>query len=188
MLSNTSNISFISELRQILRDGRSKWQVAARLGKPGLAERVPAGVQSFVEATIASAGAAGAMLERAWTNLHGVVPNDSVAYGDAVRAVEIAAITVVQPAHSTATLGTVLGQMRADGDWRLPLREHEDAPSTELVLAMARTLWYGHRDRHGSGDYSDVTYEEARAAVACAAALVDWFASGALQRRAPIAN
>ncbi len=74
--------------------------------------------------------------------------------------------------------------MRADGDWRLPLREHSDAPSAELLLALIRTLWFGHRDRHGSVDYSDVAHEEARAAVMLSATLVEWFAAGSVVRRA----
>lgn len=154
-----------------------------RLGRVGLVEGVPAGVQDVVASVIRAAGSAGEVLARAWSNVHGPVPLDSAAYGDAVRATEIAAIGVVQPRHDSATLGTVLGQMKADGDWRLPLREHSEAPGTELVLAMIRTLWFGHRDRHGSPEYSDVSHEEARAAVVLAATLVDWFESGALARR-----
>jgi hypothetical protein len=53
-----------------------------------------------------------------------------------------------------------------------------------MVVAMLRTLWFGHRDRHGKPmGHTDVTHEEARAAVVLAASLVDWFASGALARR-----
>lgn len=171
------------QLAAIFQAGRSKWTVGDRLGRAGLVERVPAGVQTSVEGTIANSDSAGEVLARAWAHVHGLERNDSSAYADSVRAVEIAAIKVVQPNHSTATLGTVLGQMKADGDWRLPLREHTDAPGPELVLAMGRTLWHGHRDRHGSTNYSDVTHEEARAAVVLAASLVEWFTSGALARR-----
>lgn len=48
---------------------------------------------------------------------------------------------------------------------------------------MLRTLWRGHRDRHGNLDYSDVTQQEARAGVALSVTLVDWFAAGAITRR-----
>ena len=171
------------QLETILQSAKSKWTVGQRMGKVGLIERVPAGVQAAVEGTIASSGTAGTVLARAWSYVHGLEPNDSSAYADAVRAVEIAAIAVVQPNHGTATLGTVLGQMRADGDWRLPLREHQQTPTADLVLGMLQTLWYGHRDRHGSVDYSDVTHDEARAAVALAATLTEWFTSGALTHR-----
>ena len=149
----------------------------------GLVERVPSGVQETVEGAIAASGSAGMVLGRAWRDVHGIDAKDSPAYAYAVRAVEIAAIAVVMPRKTDATLGNVLGQMRADGDWRLPFRESDQAPSAEVLLGLLRTLWFGHRDRHGSADYSDVTHDEARAAVTLAATLVDWFASGAVQRR-----
>lgn len=171
------------KLEGILRRARSKWTVGERMGKPGLVERVPRGVQDAVEGTIASAGLAGQVLARAWSDVHGLQPKPSNAYSYAVRAVEIAAIAAVQPRKLDATLGTVLGQMKADGDWRLCLREHGDAPGPELLLAMMRTLWFGHRDRHGSADYSDVGQEEARAAVMLAAGLVEWIAAGLITRR-----
>lgn len=177
---NTQNAR---SLENLLKAGRSKWTVGERAGRVGLVERVPEGVQASVEGVIESAGSAGKILARAWAHVHGLQPNDSAGYADAVRSVEIAAIDVVQPNNKNATLGTVINQMRDKGDWRLPLREHQHAPSTELLLTSARTLWHGHRDRHGSVDYNDVTHEEARAAVALAATLVEWFSSGAIARR-----
>lgn len=170
-------------LENLLSAGRSKWTVGDRAGRVGLVERVPEGVQDSVDGVIQSAGSAGRILARAWAHVHGFQPNDSAGYADAVRAVEIAAIDVVQSNNTDATLGTVITQMRTQGDWRLPLREHEYAPSTELILTSARTLWHGHRDRHGSVDYSDVTHEEARAAVVLASTLVEWFSAGAVARR-----
>lgn len=170
-------------LDDLLEAGRSKWTVGERGGRIGLVERVAEGVQSSVEGVIASAGSSGKVLARAWSHVHGFQPYDSGGYADAVRAVEIAAIELVQPNNKKATLGTVINQMRDQGNWRLPLREHEHAPSTELILNSARTLWHGHRDRHGSVDYSDVSHAEARAAVALAATLVEWFTSGAVARR-----
>ena len=100
-----------------------------------------------------------------------------------MKAVETAAIAVVMPRKIDATLGTVIGQMKADSDWTLPFRPHDDYPPEQVVLGMLQTLWRGHRDRHGSTDYSDVTLEEAKAAVSLAATLVDWFAAGVIARR-----
>lgn len=170
-------------LESVLRAAKSKWTVGNRRSKPGLVERVPEGVQTSVEGVIETAGSAGKILARSWAHVHGLQPNDSAGYADAVRAVEIVAIDVVQPGNQNATLGTVINQMRTQSDWGLPLREHEHAPSPELLLTSTRTLWHGHRDRHGSADYSDVTHDEARAAVTLAATLVDWFSSGAVRRR-----
>jgi hypothetical protein len=173
-------------LEEILSSARSKWAVGERLGRVGLIERVPEGVRLSVEGTIASSETAGHVLARAWSAVHGLVANDSGAYQDAVRAVEIAAIEIVEPSNSQATLGTVIGRLEGDGDWGLRLREHSKAPHSDLILSMCRTLWFGHRDRHGSVDYSVVTHEEARAAVVLAATLVDWFSSGSVARRPPV--
>lgn len=171
------------ELEAILAGAGSSWRVGQRLGKPGLVERVPEGVRVAVESVIERSGTAGTLLARAWSHVHGVVKNDTAGYADAVRAVEVAAIPVILGENPEATLGTVINRMRTDGDWRLPLREHDHAPSTEMLVQLLRTLWRGHSDRHGSEDYRDVSHAEARAAVVLASTLVDWFVSGAIARR-----
>jgi hypothetical protein len=137
----------------------------------------------MVEGTIDSSGTAGQILARAWGKVHAFTPDDSGAYADAVRAVEAAAQPLVEPKNDEATLGSMAAVMRNQGDWRLPLREHQHAPTAEMVVAMMRSLYRGHVDRHGRDDYRDVTHEEALAGVALAATLVSWFASGAVQRR-----
>lgn len=179
-----ASLSSRQALVNTLEEARSKWTVGDREARPGLVERVPAGVQDAAEATISSSGAAGRLLARAWANAYGIEPSPSHAYQDAVKAVEVAASASVEPHNAKATLGTSIGQMGNDGDWRLPLRELEKTNSQEMVLLLMRSLWDGHRDRHGSADYSDVTLREARAAVTLAVSLVDWFVSGAIARQA----
>lgn len=172
-------------LGTILDAGGSAFRVGMRFGKVGLVDRVPEGVRVAVESTIAKSGTAGRLLARAWDHVHGVVKSDSAGYTDAVRAVEAAAIPVVlgPKPDPEATLGTVIRRMREDADWKLPLREHDFAPSAEMLIQLLRTLWRGHSDRHGSPDYRDVTHEEARAGVILAATLIDWFTSGVVARR-----
>ncbi len=170
-------------LDHLLERAKSKWQIGERLDSPGLVARVPEGVQNVIEGTIASSGSAGQVLARAWAAVHGLEPNPGQAYSDAVKAVEIAAIPVVQPNHDRATLGTVIGQMKADGDWRLDLREYPDARGPVVVVGMLKTLWNGQGDRHGSASYVDATQEQASVAVVLAATLVNWFTLGAVQRR-----
>ena len=182
-VSNYFRLTVSAELEAILAGGGSAWRVGERLGKLGLIERVPEGVRVAVESVFERSGTAGHLLARAWSHIHGVVKNDSAGYGDAVRAVEVAAIPLVLGEDPEATLGTVIQRMRADGDWRLPLREHNHAPSAEMVVQILRTLWRGHSDRHGNVDYKDVSHEEARAGVVLAATLVDWFTAGAIARR-----
>lgn len=170
-------------LDRLLRLGRSKWTVGERMGRAGLVSREPEGVQDMVEGTIASAGTAGQILARAWGKVHAITPDDTGAYADAVRAVEAAAQPLVEPTNREATLGGIANVMRNQGDWRLSLREHQHAPTGEMIVAMLRALYRGHIDRHGSDDYRDVTHEEAGAGVALAATLVSWFSSGAVQHR-----
>lgn len=166
-----------------LRLCRSKWMVGTRMGKPGLVAREPEGVQDMVEATIQMSGTAGQILARAWGKVHAFEPDDSGAYADAVRAVEAVAQPLVEPLNKEATLGGIASVMRNQGNWRLPLRDHVHAPTGETIVAMLRTLYRGHVDRHGGDDYRDVTHDEAIAGVALAATLVSWFSSGVVQRR-----
>lgn len=171
------------ELDETLKLAKSKWMVGERFGKPGLVSREPEGVQDMVEATIASSGTAGQILARAWGKVYAFTPDGPGAYADAVRAVETAAHKLVEPDNDEATLGGMAGVIRNQLDWRLPLREHQHAPTGEMLVAMMRSLYRGHVDRHGNDDYRDVTHDEARAGVVLAATLVSWFASGAVQRR-----
>lgn len=173
----------LEDLDGLLETANSKWTIGKRLGRMGLVERIPEGVRLNMEDTIRNAGSAGSVLARAWAHVHGFDKNNSAAYMDAVRAVEIAAVEAVQPNNPKATLGTVIKQMLDQSDWRLPFREHQNSPSNAFIIDATRTLWHGHRDRHGSVNYTDVTYEEARAAVSLSATLIDWFTSGAVQRR-----
>lgn len=170
-------------LDKVLSESRSRWKVGDRNGRQGLMAREPEGVQEMVESTIESAGTAGQVLARAWGKVHALEADDPGAYADAVRAVEIAAQPLVERDNSEATLGGMASVMRSQSDWRLPLREHQHAPTAEMIVAMMRSLYRGHADRHGKDDYRDVTHEEARAGVALAATLVSWFSAGAIQRR-----
>ena len=129
-----------------------------------------------------SADQAGIRLAKAWEALYGLEPSASTAYGLAIKAVEDAAIPVVSRTNGSATLGTVIKQMRDQGDWELPmLREHEFAASKDVMIGMMRVLWEGQHDRHGGGEPSkpgDVSIEEATVAVSLAVTLVNLFSAG----------
>jgi hypothetical protein len=172
----------------VLTTSRSAWTVGDRLGGVGLVERVPAGVQDAAEEVAERAGKAGDLLREAWAYVHQLEPSPSDAFSRAVRAVEVAAIPKVVPDQAGATLGHVIGQMASVGDWRPPTREDDRSPTAEVVLGMLRTLWRGHRDRHGSRDYSHVTLDEARTAVDLAVPLVDWFDADLVKRREPVTD
>lgn len=173
------------ELEGILLAGGSLWKVGQRGGFAGLERRVPEGVQVAAEAAIAVPGNAGSLLSEAWHAAFGLNPDYEKAYAKSIKAVEAAAIPVVSPNHTGATLGTVIGQMRADGDWALAMtREHPTHTTAQVVIGNMQALWTGQNDRHaGQPGYAASTQAEAEAAVMLAVPLVQLFSSGAVARR-----
>lgn len=173
------------KLDGILKAGSSKWKVGMRDGVVGLEERVPQGVQDAAEAVMAKPGHAGKLLSEAWHAAFGINPDPERAYAKAIKAVEAAAIPVVSPKNKGASLGTVVAQMRDQGNWKLDLtREHATHTTQQVVLGMAQALWTGQNDRHaGQPGYTPSTPAEAEAAVMLAVPLVQWFSSGAIARR-----
>ena len=171
------------DLEKILATAGSAWRVGIRNGRAGLERRVSEGVQEAAELAMRTPGHAGVLLSEAWHAAFGQSPDYEKAYAKSIKAVEAAAIPVVQPNHSGATLGTVVGQMRGDADWKLAMtREHPSDIS--VVLAAAQTLWTGQNDRHaGQPGYAASTQAEAEAAVFLAVPLVQWFSSGSVARR-----
>lgn len=175
-----------NSLDVVLEESGSKWRVGERSGSRGLVRRVRDSVQTVVDNVISSGGHAGDRLAQAWTATYGIDPNPSLAYSLAVKAVEDAAIPVVSPNDTSATLGKINSQIRNTGDWSLPFqREDEYAPAGSTLLSMMKMLWAGQADRHGGHHDPDlvVTQEAAEVAVMTAATLVQWFTSGAVTRR-----
>lgn len=172
-------------LEHILEQNGSAWRVGKREGNAGLERRVPAGVELAAEQAMQRPGHAGDLLSEAWHAAFGRNPDPEKAYSKAVKAVEAAAIPVVSPRHAGATLGTVLGQLRADGDWEFPAdREDQRATISSVLLGMTQVLWTGQNDRHaGQPDYAATSQPTAEAAVLLAVPLVQWFASGNVARR-----
>lgn len=173
------------ELDALLTRAKSAWTIGTRAGRPALVRRVPAGVQVAVDSVMSRTGRAGVRLANAWEELYGLTPNASAAYGLAIKAVEDVAIPVVSPTNEKATLGTVLAQVEQQASWRLPMaREHERAPSGEVVVGMMRLLWHGQHDRHGGQPSApgDVSIEEATVAVSLAVTLVNLFHAGLVAR------
>ncbi|WP_404435905.1 hypothetical protein LG322_12315 [Microbacterium aerolatum] len=173
------------ELEDLLREGGSKWKVGTRRGEAGLEERVAQGVAEAADAAMETRGHAGELLSAAWHSAFGVNPDPERAYSKAIKAVEAASIPVVSANNGSATLGSVLVQMRDQGDWKLDLtREHATHSSDMTILGMMQVLWTGQNDRHaGQPGYTASTPAEAEAAVLLAVALVQWFSSGAIARR-----
>lgn len=186
LLSIQTNENPAASLNTILEESGSLWKVGKRSGVSGLVRRVPEGVQSAVDNAVFTGGHAGVRLGQAWEASFGIAPNPSQAYSLAVKAVEDAAIPVVSPNDTTATLGKINSQMRNTGDWSLPMqREDEYATTSATLLSLMKMLWAGQADRHGGHHDPSlvITQEAAEIAVVTAVALVQWFTSGAVARR-----
>lgn len=172
-------------LGQLLAEAGSAWTVGERNGRPGLIKRLPSGVAQAALAAFQH-GDAGRRLESAWASAFGVSPDPEAAYSRAVKAVEDAAIPVVNPGNDKATLGTLIGQMSGGGKFNLPhLRTHANAHSHDVLISMMQLLWTGQHDRHGGPSavgVPNVTQDEAESAVILAVTLVGWFETGKVVR------
>lgn len=176
---------FRRALEAVLDRGNSAWTVGKwGDGHAGLVRRVDATVTVAAAQAISAKSTASHHLAEAWQAAYGLNGDPSHAYRDAIKAVEFAAIPVVSPNNATATLGTVIGQVRADGDWVVPLtRERDSGYVAGMLLSMLEALWVGQSDRHGSAlPPIPITTDAAQAAVLMAATLVQWFQSGAVRR------
>src|SRR5690606_36207805 len=168
-----------------LRAARSKFCVREGPTRWGIGYRVPEGVQDVAETLTSDDTTAGRLMARAWSAAYDLEPNDSLAYANAVKAVETAALRVVGVTKADATVGDVIRAIeRKDSTWRLPLkREHTEYPTKTVLLGMLKSLYKGQHDRHGSEAYSDVTHDEALTAVLLATSLVGLFAGGLVEER-----
>ncbi|WP_247708850.1 hypothetical protein [Streptomyces sp. C3-3] len=172
----------------LLDDAGSAYRVADDDG--GLELRVSTGVSEAMRQTIAdatgatSAGTAAEHLTAAWRTAYGLHPDPVRAYSEAIKAVECAAQSVIQPNHGRATLGTMLGEIKnARAKFTTAISTPPSGDPIAPMEAMMRALWDGQTSRHGkqTGTVPE-TLEAARAGVHLAAALVQWFVSGAVVR------
>lgn len=119
-------------------------------------------------------------LRAAWKAAYGIQPNASLAYGEAIKAIEAAAIPVLLPNDRTATLGKILGSLKQKPETIVFAIGDGDASA---VIGMMRAVWDGHSDRHGSTTTKRVGDEAARAAVHLAVTLVQLFRQGSIRTK-----
>lgn len=173
---------YADELGDILTLGGSEWEVAKPTDdRRFVAQRTVAPIASVIE-SLSSSERARRHLETAWDRLMGRNPDPSAAYREAIRAVESAAKPVVTPSDPSATLGKIIGAIRAKPEkWTVAL----DRSSPEQVAEMCDLIWKGQLDRHGTDEPDaplNVSREEADAAVHIAIALARIFSSGGFRQ------
>ena len=172
----------VDTVETVLSEGGSEWMAMWGDQHGLLVKRVPEGVLSAVKPVLSASDAASRKLQEAWGDAFGVNPRPSVAYGNAVVAVETAALSVIKVAKQDPTLADLFSILEAEKPkWGLVLRDSDKAPGAKTLAAMLRTIWRGHESRHGRPEYKDASIEEARAAVLLAATLVDWFTTGVVR-------
>lgn len=173
------------ELETMLIDAGSTWKVAENGERWRLIRRLATATEQAAEVAKSVADRAADHLSEARSLAFGRSPNSSTAYREAVRAVEAAAKPIISPNDGRATLGRMIGQLRADPDRYRSAFDHEGFSGIEYVIATLDLLWQGEHDRHGTDNVDTpihVDQPAAEAAVHLAVALVQWFRSGAISR------
>ncbi|WP_159054694.1 hypothetical protein [Streptomyces dysideae] len=154
----------------------------------GLELRVDATGQQAVTSALAASqtpqsGSAADHLATAWRCVYGRDPDPSKAYGEAIKAVECASQSTIEPNNSKATLGTmikVLGNSPQKFTTAIPAAVGDDIT---LVVDMMRRLWQGQTSRHGSqAPTRHETQQQAEMSVQLAVTLVQWFTSDLVRR------
>ena len=182
----------VEELNELLADAGLAWEVDVEF--QGLYRRVEAPVVEAWQRARAAAeesgrSAAARYLTEAWRKTYGMHPEPTAGYGTAVKAVEAVAVPLVLPSEKNATVHRVRSALQKKADeWQFVLGEAEGVAegqgSVEVVAAMLDRLLRGETERHGDERVNrPSTLAEAQAAVHLAAVLVQWFISGAIQRR-----
>ena len=177
---------YASELRQYLDDALSDYSISD--DETCLVRRADVTATAALADSRGNAGArldagsASDHLAAAWRAAFAIHPDTSKSYGESIRAVEAAAHSIVEPANSMATLGTMIRYMRDHSDdFRLML----PAPgiAVDPAIAMMNVLWKGQTSRHaGQAPTRRETAGEARAAIHLAVVLVQWFSCGVVKR------
>ncbi len=173
---------FVEELNQALQDGASVWKVHSDRTGYGLIRRMDESVQDAVDRTIARSGRAGEHLRNALIAVYGRNPDASTGYRESVRAVEVASIAVISPNDKKATLGTVIGALKADVTgakrFKSTLGADTKVEPVDVLRQMNELLWTNQIDRHGTIDENvplTVSPPEAESAFHLACTLVHWF-------------
>lgn len=156
----------------------------------GLQYRVEPAVVQVVETAAGEAVRAGRptaaeRLGEAWRLAYGMEPHPSRSVQESIAAVEAVLLHVVVPDDTRAIYSRAVGELKArQANWRLAIVTDRGDDSVDPLIVMLDRLGMAHVDRHeGVEERDPVTLESARACVHLAATLVQWLASGAVQRR-----
>jgi hypothetical protein len=176
------------ELVRLLSDARSVLRV--RADGRGLERRAGVAAEAAFEAAAgnaeaaAGAGSAAAHLREAWRCVHALHPDPVKGYSEAIKAVEAAAHSVLDPDKPMATLGIMRRDLEKNlNQFALVIEGPDGRGDAGPLLGCITLLWQGQTSRHGSmRPTRPETLEEAVMAVHLAVMLVQWFTSGAVRK------
>ena len=169
-----------AELESYLRDARSAYCVKQHDDdKYELQNRQSEEMSRLIDNEANQPGQAASHLRTAWSKCFGRKPQTNEACMEAVKAIEIAAKSVVTPDDGKATLGKMCSAIRAKpGKWET---DSDFDSGVETILSMMDMVWKGHL-RHGDESVpSEVSQEAAEITVQTAVLLVSWFRSGRIR-------
>lgn len=177
-----------SELDRVLTTGGSAYTL--KPDRDGLCLRVEENLRRTLDEAVQAAEAlqkdAGAHLREAFVAAYGIKPNPSVAYSQAVKAVEAVANPVFLPKSPEPTLGAVRSTLdQGRNKYVMAVSDRAGAPAgIDATVELINLLWHGQRDRHAGGPTSaPVSQEAAETAVHAAALLVHWVSKGYVRKK-----
>lgn len=167
-------------LEVILLQSGSKWKVTKNdSGDFYLEERVDATTESAMADIADRGGDVALYLTKAWNETFGRSPNPSVAYSNAIKAVEAAAWPVVIPKNDKATLGTIVRALRDKPEnFRIGITEKQSNSGIESICSQLSLVWEGQTDRHGTSNPQTPTQAAAEQALFIAISFSQQFARG----------
>jgi hypothetical protein len=165
-------------LDTLLELGRSVW----RATEQGLVRRVDPTAAAAFEQAVKPQDAASEELKEAWSKAYGRDPDASDAWDHANKAVEAILRGIISPSNTSATLGTLIRDLR-NGAHKFDFVLTNDLGGVQTLLAMLQLMW-PNPDRHGDLQVRHTpSLEEARAVVQLAVTVVQWGRDGQIVKR-----
>jgi hypothetical protein len=181
MLATGATFNFnelLQSMNQILVESGSKWvAVPNSSGTATLEERVDATTtEAFGTAASDTSNMSGQHLRTAWGHAFGRSPSAPEAYNYAIKAMEAAAWPVITPNNNSATLGHILGELRAHPErWHTQITELQPGAGSTMLANAMQLVWEGHTDRHGTASPVPVTQPAGEQAVLTAVMVCNYF-------------
>lgn len=168
----TRNATDRQKLNEVLATCASVWRVAQ--SGDGITRTVAPELMDLMSSATSPGDLASKDVAVAWANAFGRNGDPSDAWDHAIKALEHLLSPVVVPKKDKATLGDVVGVLRANNGnkWRSSLPGKNEDNAVAPLVGTLDLIWPNTVDRHGSATNRSPTVEEARTIVSITVALV----------------